>query len=442
MARTDSLGHFLTDVADAIRTKGGTSATIQASNFDTAIANLPSGGGTTEVESKDVDFYDYDGTRIYSYTKTEFLALESMPSNPTHEGLTAQGWNWTLSDAQTFVTTYGKMDIGQFYVTDDEATRIYIDLIDETRLNPYIGLYLNTTITIDWGDDSTPDTITGTSTSNVTSTNHVYSSVGKYVISITGGKLYLTGGSNSQSSMLFTNNQITTQGNSSTNPYLDYVYKIELGSNVNGLGYASFGHLHNLKSISVPSIFINVSSTHAFYHCHSLKYVTYPKAYSISAYGFDNCVNLKAVSFSDTTRSVNPNSFSSCYVLKRVIFPNALLLPQQAMFQYCYSLIEFIKSGNEIEIPFGFLSYCTSFKKYIAPSTLTKINNIGFSNCSGITEYDFTALTSVPTLASTSAFTDINPNCRMIIPDDLYDTWSTASNWSSYASYMVKESEI
>ena len=112
------------------------------------------------------------------------------------------------------------------------------------------------------------------------------------------------------------------------------------------------------------------------------------------------------------------------------------------MFQYCYSLIEFIKSGNEIEIPFGFLSYCTSFKKYIAPSTLTKINIIGFSNCSGITEYDFTALTSVPTLASTSAFTDINPNCRMIIPDDLYDTWSTASNWSSYASYMVKESEI
>lgn len=114
MARTDTLGHFLTDVADAIRTKGGTSATIQASNFDTAIANLPS-GGTTEVESKDVDFYDYDGTRIYSYTKTEFLALNSMPSNPTHEGLTAQGWNWTLSDAKDGVNSYGKLDIGQYF---------------------------------------------------------------------------------------------------------------------------------------------------------------------------------------------------------------------------------------------------------------------------------------------------------------------------------------
>lgn len=45
MARTDTLGNFLTDVADAIRAKKGTSETIQASDFDTEIENLPSGGG-------------------------------------------------------------------------------------------------------------------------------------------------------------------------------------------------------------------------------------------------------------------------------------------------------------------------------------------------------------------------------------------------------------
>lgn len=46
MARVDTLGNFLTDIADAIREKGGTSDPIQASSFDTAIANLPSGGGS------------------------------------------------------------------------------------------------------------------------------------------------------------------------------------------------------------------------------------------------------------------------------------------------------------------------------------------------------------------------------------------------------------
>lgn len=41
MARIDNITNFLTDVADAIRTKGGISSQIPASEFDTAIANLP-----------------------------------------------------------------------------------------------------------------------------------------------------------------------------------------------------------------------------------------------------------------------------------------------------------------------------------------------------------------------------------------------------------------
>lgn len=45
MARTDTLPHFLTDVADAIREKTGSQASIQASSFDTEISNI-SGGGT------------------------------------------------------------------------------------------------------------------------------------------------------------------------------------------------------------------------------------------------------------------------------------------------------------------------------------------------------------------------------------------------------------
>jgi hypothetical protein len=45
MARTDNLTNFLTDVAEAIRTKSGTSEKLSASEFDTAITNLPSGGG-------------------------------------------------------------------------------------------------------------------------------------------------------------------------------------------------------------------------------------------------------------------------------------------------------------------------------------------------------------------------------------------------------------
>ena len=44
MARTNSLTNYLTDVATAIKYKKGDNAPIIASNFDTEIENLPSGG--------------------------------------------------------------------------------------------------------------------------------------------------------------------------------------------------------------------------------------------------------------------------------------------------------------------------------------------------------------------------------------------------------------
>ena len=51
MARINTLGNFLTDVADAIREKKGTTDTILASNFDTEIASIEGGGDINEYLS-------------------------------------------------------------------------------------------------------------------------------------------------------------------------------------------------------------------------------------------------------------------------------------------------------------------------------------------------------------------------------------------------------
>lgn len=52
MARIDTLSNFLTDVADSIREKKGTTEKISAANFDTEIESLPSGGGSAD------DYFD------------------------------------------------------------------------------------------------------------------------------------------------------------------------------------------------------------------------------------------------------------------------------------------------------------------------------------------------------------------------------------------------
>lgn len=55
MARTDTLPHFLTDVANAIRTAEGSSGTITASDFDTRIEALSGSGEETEYEMRKSD---------------------------------------------------------------------------------------------------------------------------------------------------------------------------------------------------------------------------------------------------------------------------------------------------------------------------------------------------------------------------------------------------
>lgn len=66
MARTDNLNNFLTDVATAIKTKKGDTTPIPASNFDTEITNLPSGGGggSSKYAPRYVSFQGYTGTDL------------------------------------------------------------------------------------------------------------------------------------------------------------------------------------------------------------------------------------------------------------------------------------------------------------------------------------------------------------------------------------------
>ena len=67
-------------------------AGIKATDTSNNIKTYTSGSGSAKVR-KDVNFYDYDGTIVESYTTAEFADISALPTNPTHTGLTAQGWN-------------------------------------------------------------------------------------------------------------------------------------------------------------------------------------------------------------------------------------------------------------------------------------------------------------------------------------------------------------
>ena len=57
-------------------------------------------------------------------------------------------------------------------------------------------------------------------------------------------------------------------------------------------------------------------------------------------------------------------------------------------------------------------------------------------------EYDFSQFTAIPTLANINAFNNINAQCKIVVPDELYDEWIAATNWATYANYIYKASEV
>lgn len=80
----------------------------------------------------------------------------------------------------------------------------------------------------------------------------------------------------------------------------------------------------------------------------------------------------------------------------------------------------------------------TRFTELTVPATLTVLSANTFSDDNQHTEYHFKA-TTPPAMANTNAFGSIRSQCVIYVPSAKLTDYQTASNWSTYASYMVGE---
>ena len=376
----------LTKVASAIRAKGGTSdSLVYPDGFVTAIQAIQTGGGTTPGSPGDITFYDYDGTIFTSWTLEELATKTALPDYPSHEGLTCQGWNWSLADLKT---TNRKINVGAIYITDDGKTRIYIRL-EEGRTSPMLGVCPNGTVTVDWGDGTTPDTLTGTSTTTVKWTqNHAYSTPGEYVIKLTvDGTMGFYGDLGSGGAIL----RYSSSSDNRNAVYKNSVQKIEIGNGVTSIKQNAFNACYSLISITIPNSITSIEES-----------------------TFNTCSSLSSITIPNSITSIGASAFNGCYSLSPITIPNSVTSILQQAFSRCFSL-------SSITIP----------------DSVTSIASSVFYTCSSVAFYDFSNHTSVPTLSNTNAFKNIAVDCQIRVPASLVDTWKAATNWSTYADHIV-----
>ena len=308
-----------TNIANAITAKGGTVTSGDGfEEFPADIATIPSGGESTN--RNDVNFYDYDGTIVNSYSASDFASLTALPDNPAHEGLTAQGWNWSLAKAKAYVAKYGNLNVGQMYNTDNGALRLYIHL-EEGRLSPVLGLCPNGTLTVDWGDGSATETMTGSSTSTLVYLGHTYAA-GDYVISVlpSSGSALGFGQRNSSSTVLCKSQTDDVDGR---RVYLNAIQKVEIPDGVTSISSSAFNGCYSLASVTIPDGVTSIGG-YAFANCTSLASVTIPDGVtSIGGSAFNNCTSLASVTIPDGVTSIGGYAFNICYGLGFIKFASA-----------------------------------------------------------------------------------------------------------------------
>lgn len=426
-----------TAIGSAITAKGGTvGANDGLEDFAADIASIPSGGGGSSVEKKDVNFYDYDGTVVNSYTAAEFANLSTMPDNPSHDGLTAQGWNWSLSDAKSYVASYGKLDIGQMYITSDGKTRLYIRL-GEGRLKPYLGLTGNsagTAVSIDWGDGSAAESVT-LDTSTVY-TPHVYTSAGYYVIVITviSGSIKFNGDATTGSNIF---RKSATPNSNGDKTYQNILTKLEIGSSVTTTGNYAFYNCSSLKSVTIPSSFTTIGA-YAFYNCSSLTSVTIPSGFTtIAQNAFYYCHSLISVIIPSTVTSIGNSAFSDCYSLTSITIPSSVTSIGNSTFQSCYSLTSITIPSSVTTVPNSLLNTCSSLTSITIPNSVTSIGKSAFSSCYGVGFIKF--IRTTPASAGTSSFNSIPTDCIIYVPTGTLETYKATSNYPNPSSYTYEE---
>ena len=387
-------------------TQNGTYTAPAGTAYSPVTVNVSGGGGGGGDMTDPIRFFDYDGTLVASYSSVP----ASLPSVPSHTGLTNGAWNHTLAQITTQFNAMGTCDVGANYDTESGATEIDIELQDG-RLHPYLSLAVNGTVEIDWGDNST-STSTGTSlTTRKSDIHHEYAAAGSYTIKIsktsgTGYSLYC-----SSTYTLLNKNSSTANAN---RVYSNCVKTARIGDDC-ALGNSAFNNCYALASVSIPS---SVTST--------------------GTSVFSNCYSLESVSLPSDMTSVNGNAFNNCYALASVSIPSSVTSIGNSVFNNCYAIASVSIPSSVTSIGIGTFSYCYSLASISIPSSVTAIDAQAFNNCYGMAEYHFKP-TTTPTLANTNVFTGIQSDCVMYVPSASLTAYQTANNWSTYSSYMVGE---
>lgn len=392
---------------------------------------------TAPPKESDINFWDYDGTLLYSWTLAELTTKTELPPLPSHDGLICQGWNWTLQDIKD---AGRELDIGALYITDDGKTRLYVDVDTETWDDFVLNYWQSTrnATTVDWGDGTTPETKNADS---YVEHRHVYASSGSYVITMSvkeGTTMWL----GRDGRMLIANGE-TDSGRCAM------LRKVEVGARVTATDPNCFEYCCRLESVSLPQT-SKVTAYHAFVQCPQLRVFVAADMDEIQR-TFYKCCNLRAIATPKGTTQSNDEYAITSTAVRQVNFDMTAATTveglervhikavngQIGVFGSCRALLEVTIPADATTFVAAAFQGDNALRRVTCLGDIASIPAQVFQRCYPLRFVDLTHCTAVPTLANVNAFDQTHAQLEIRVPASLADAWKAATNWSSLADHIV-----
>lgn len=390
----------LQSIADSIRKKAKTTEKMTfPAGFVSAIEGIETGGGSAPVvveepEEKAVNFYDYDGRRLFSYTTEEAAALTELPTPPGHEGLVFQEWNYTLDEVKENADA---ADIGALYTTEDGVTRA------EIEVSAYLDVRLSFTHTkaagvlIDWGDGNSERS--GVSFSYL----HNYESPGVYVVTLT----------------------------------IDDDCTIGLGSNgsffININSLSSYAAQNVLRNLYIGDRVTKINEA-AFKNHYVLQSASMNKGVTVLGKGCFSYSTIEFMTVPNGVSTIPDNVFSSCQRLRRVSVPVSVQSLGQ-YFLYNTPVLKNVHLNASITIiPPYFCGSCEGLERAVFYGKIETLQGVVLGDIYSLKTIDLTHCEAIPTLQNASSFDGASQGLEILVPAALAEEWKAATNWTRFAS--------
>ena len=372
------------------------------------------------VEEKDVNFYDYDGTLLYSYTLAEAQALTELPPAPTppKDFLEFQEWNWTLAQIKDY---NDPVQVGAIYKPVDDKTRAVIQ-IDEDWQKEVIIRYSQWTdsVTVDWGDGSAEAPTTDGGGKNFTAT-HTYAEKGTYTITIEATGIW-NFGHNTAAAPFF--------GNMSTGNGAVALREVYCG--IGGrLLLNAFQKARKLRCVTISKYQTQIWA-YCFQNCASLQALIVPS--TLTAINNDACAGSLEISvccLSPGVTRIDARAFETC-MIKRFTVPK-----QTTSVSLAASNTEkvVLKSGVT-ELGTQCFTGSIFQTEWTIPETVANIGARVFENNYSLLRLRFLP-TTPPTVSNANAFTGIPTSCIVEVPAASLEAYQNATNYGTIAAQMV-----